>query len=463
MQSVWFTLLIYSACLEGLGRRYLPFIPQEAFYFLKDVILLFGWVLYRPSREIRDSIQRLYGGFSKVVLIAFLWTVAEMFNPGLQSILLGFVGLRSYWLWWLAPGIIAMALQKERDKQRAIYALVVLAGVVSLFAALQFSAPADSELNMYSVWNGEQIYASNTAIVAATGRARVASTFAFITGFVDFTLLVPALLLSLGLDSSNPRVRTSALVATMMAAAVVPMSGSRSSVVIGLAILGLALWSAGLFFTRTGRRILIGAAVAATLAVVAFPDALAGVESRFEANPDETNERFEGIATNLPLVAMARYDYPALGLGTGMQQNARMAFKVPASRYDIEPETGRYLVELGPFGFLLIWTAKAGLMVALFRAYFVLKRARRRGSAAAALCYGALTMIGNLAFDHNWQALYFSGCGLILSEVVAVNRRKVQSVEAPVSVQPAPGWTPLSVPRDPAACSGGGFSPIRHR
>ena len=52
-------------------------------------------------------------------------------------------------------------------------------------------------------------------------------------------------------------------------------------------------WSSGLFFTRVGRRVLVGGAVAAILAVVAFPDAIFGVQSRFE-NTDETTGRLDG-------------------------------------------------------------------------------------------------------------------------------------------------------------------------
>ncbi len=71
-------------------------------------------------------------------------------------------------------------------------------------------------------------------------------------------------------------------------------------------------------------------------------------------------------------------------------------------------------------------------MVALFRSYKILKNAGRRGSAAAALAYGALTMIGNLTFDHNWQALYFMGCGFVLAEVVVVFARQTALSGVPI-------------------------------
>ena len=108
---------------------------------------------------------------------------------------------------------------------------------------------------------------------------------------------------------------------------------------------------------------------------------------------------------------------------------ARSAFHV-STEWDTEAELARYLVELGPVGFLLVWVAKMGLVVALLRAYKILKRAGRRGSAGAALSYAALTMLGSLAFDHNWQALFFVGCGFVLAEVVSVNREQALAEEA---------------------------------
>jgi hypothetical protein len=421
MQTFWFVTLICAVCLEGLGRRYLPAVPSVAFYFLKDVILLFGWVRFRPTVVVTRTARLLFRGFGIFVAVSMVWTIAEIFNPEHQSLALGLIGLRSYWLWWIAPVIIGGVLQKRVHKERAIYALLAVCLCVAAFAAVQFASPPSADVNMYSVWNGEQMYASDLAVVSTTGRARVASTFAYVTGFGDFTILVPTLLLSLGLDAEKPRVRRAALLGTLVSAAVVPMSGSRSSIVIGIAVLGLTLWSAGLFFTRVGRRILVGAVVAATLSVVVFPDAFVGVQSRFE-NEEETSTRFQQLATMLPPVAIAVINYPFMGVGTGMQQNARATMHI-ATKWDLEGEVDRYLVELGPIGFLLVWCTKLGLTVALLRSYKILKRAGRRGSAGAALSYAGLTMVGSLAFDHNWQALYFIGCGFILAEVVDVRNR----------------------------------------
>jgi hypothetical protein len=436
MEVAWFTALISAICLEGLGRRYLPVIPSGAFYFLKDAVLLAGYVLFRPRGEVRRLAKYLYRGFGVVWALGFAWTVAELFNPEQRAMGLALVGLRSYWLWWLAPPVIASALRNAKIRERAIYVTVAISLGVAALAAVQFAAPADSSVNMYSVWNGEEVYAADLATVASTGRARVSSTFAFLSGFVAFTVLVPALLLSLGLDARTKRARGAALLGTFVTASVVPMSGSRTSIVEGAAVLVIAMWAAGLFFTRVGRRILLGAVAAAVLATVVFPDAILGVESRFD-NTDETNSRFVELGSLLPPIALAVNDYPPIGLGTGMEQNARVSFGL-STPWDVEAENGRYLMELGPVGFLLVWIAKMGLMVALLRGYKMLKRAGRRGSAAAALSFAALTMVGSLTFDHNWQALFFLGCGFILAEIVAVRQSMLATTEVEAAELPRP-------------------------
>ena len=123
-----------------------------------------------------------------------------------------------------------------------------------------------------------------------------------------------------------------------------------------------------------------------------------------------------------------------------MLQNARSALRIPV-KYEVEQEFERLLVELGTLGFLLIWTIKLGLSVALYRAHRLLKHAGRRGASTAALSYAILTMVGSLTFDHVWQALYFIGCGFILAEVAVVVRERevIRSREPATQVVAATG------------------------
>jgi hypothetical protein len=421
-----------AICFEGLGRKYLPQVPSIAFYVAKDIVLLAGFAHFRQAAIVRRTLARLHRGFGVIMVAGLAWTFFQIFNPEHQSITLAILGMRSYWLWWLAPAVVATVLRHRNEKKRAIYVLGLMTLVIAAFAAVQFVSPADSAVNLYSVVDGQEQHAADSGIVFTTGRARVSSTFSFLSGFQDFSLLVPALLLSLGLEATDARLRKVALFGTLAAATVVPMSGSRAAIVLGAAVLLLTTWSAGLFFTVAGRRIMIGAIAGVVLATVAFPDAILGVQHRFDS--DETTERISQTATVLPPVALATLDYPMFGIGTGMQQNARFSLKV-SSGWESELEAHRYLVELGPVGFLLMWITRLGVVVALLRAYRILQRVGKKATAGAALSYAAMAFFGSLTFDHIWQSLFFVGCGFILAETVSAVEQLAAARE-PVAAAP---------------------------
>jgi len=246
LKSAWYFALVASICFEGLGRKFLPMIPSAAFYYLKDFVLLLGYFFFpRPAYISKVNIW-LYRGFKLIWMVGLFWTVVELFNPEQTSTILAAIGIRAYWLWWAAPPIIANILNDDQEKRRAIYVLLGAAALVSVFAAVQFVLPTDSAFSIYSVVEGEEI---GPTIVYSTGRSRVSSTFSYITGFSNFTVLVPTLILALGLDAREPRLRKIAFVVTCMTAAVVPMAGARSSILLGLAVLVISAWSAGLLVT----------------------------------------------------------------------------------------------------------------------------------------------------------------------------------------------------------------------
>jgi hypothetical protein len=413
-RMAWFAALLGAICFEGLGRKFLPMIPSAVYYFIKDAILAVGLIRFRISREVKGVVRALYGRYLPFLKLAILWTAVEIFNPSQKSLPLGLLGFRAYWFWWLAPLVVASVLLDPMVRRKVVFVQSAVALAVALFAFLQFGAPVDDVVNTYAVYDsGEVVQAIE---VTTTGRARVSSTFSFISGFTDFAVLVPALLLSIGLGESNRRARLAALVATIASAAALPMSGSRAPFVICLAMCVIVAWRAGLIFTAAGRRVIVLGVMAGLAMVLAFPAALQGVMDRFQ--DEDTSERFNLLPLTLPPVAIATLDYPAMGEGTGMQQNFRQMFGVRDDPYNPEIEIARHLVEVGIPGYLLIWIAKFGIIAALWKGSKILKRAGRRAASGGALCYAMLTFYGNLTFDHICMSLYFVGLGFILQEIV---------------------------------------------
>lgn len=414
-RSVWFALLLGAICLEGLGRRYLPAVPATVFYFAKDVVLIIGLIRFRINRDVKKVFASLYGGFVPFLKLALLWSLVEIVNPDQQSLVLGLLGFRAYWFWWIAPFVVASVLLDPVVRRKVVVLWAAVTTIVAVLAIFQFGAPVDDSVNTYSIVDGHEALA---AAIPTTGRVRVASTFSYLSGFTDFATLVPVLLLSIGLGEKNRRTRLAALIATLLIAAALPMSGSRGPFILSLILCTMVAWRAGLIFTPVGRRVIMLAVAAGFISVYVYPDALQGTMDRFQG--DDTNDRAAEFFTILPPVALMRYnDYPVFGIGTGMVQNYRHQFGVnPETSAGAESEVSRILVELGVGGYLLIWIAKLGLAVALWRSSKVLKKAGRRAASAAALAYALLGFYGSLVFDHIYASLFFVGFGFILQEVV---------------------------------------------
>jgi len=418
LRAAWFGILIASICLEGLGRRYLHVVPPAVFYFTKDVVLLFGLVAFSIRPEIKMITRKLYGVALFPLGLGIVWTVLECFNPEQGSILLAIVGLRAYWLWWFAPLVIANVLQVNEVRRAAVYILAFTAATVCAFAVIQFGSPPEAEVNNYSITvEGDVVQAVG---IEGTGRARVASTFSFISGFADFTIIMPALLMTIGLGEPNKKVRFVALGATTLTAAVLPMSGSRAPVFVGACLVIIIAWRAGFLFTKAGRRLILGGLILVATTLTAFPEAMEGVLNRLESS--DSQSRFDDTWNILPPVALQSYTYPWMGIGTGMQQNVRVQLGISSYQYNAESEPAKQLIELGIPGYMLYWFARLGICVALIKASRILRRDGRGAVAGAAMGIAALTFFGNLTFDHIWQALFFVAVGYILLETNAAYR-----------------------------------------
>ncbi len=418
---VWAALLLAAICFEGLGRKYVSSIPQPVFYVLKDMLLVGGLVAFGIDVRVRAVSREVLRGFGLVLALGFAWTLLQVANPGSPSLGLGLLGLRAYWLWWLAPLVVATAFRGGLAAERVGSILGAVALVVAAYAAYQFASPAGAAVTQYAGYEGWV----DPASVASTGRVRVASTFAFLSGFVAFALIVPPVLVWLGLRSAGPSARVLAFAGAGSTLLSIPMSGSRGVTVLSAVAMAIVLWRAGLLRTRAGRRVAAVAGAALLAMSWLVPEAAQGVRDRFDSG--ETSGRIVGAFIGLTPAPLLLNDYPPLGVGTGTQQNAATILG-RIGEWQAEGEPDRYLVELGAPGFVLMYLRRVGLALALVRISWRLRKLRQAPASGVALVLAVLSMTGSIVFDHVFQALFFFAAGLLLAEVVPRSEGSVPPV-----------------------------------
>jgi hypothetical protein len=412
----WWTALLLAICLEGLGRRYLPVQPA-ILYFAKDAVLLIGLLAVGIHRRVSGTAFSLAGALPLLVGATALWCLGSLLLPGHPSMVLGLLGTRQYVLWWIAPLICASALIQEGATGRPERALAMLTLLITGLAAYQFGQPTDASINAYA-WDAQ----AAVAAVATTGRVRVSSTFSYITGFADFVILMVPILLASAVQRSTRGVSRLQLVATGLLAAASPLSGSRATVLYVAASSVVILGISGSFRTRRGKLALVALVGAAALGAWFVPDAAQGVQDRFSSS--DTAQRFRDLALAVPIYTMTQTEYPLLGAGVGVLQNAATAQQFEAE-WIAEAEPQRVLIEIGAPGYLLVWLSRLVLAIALVRMARRLARAGERGWAGAAWTYAAFAFLLALTTDHVAQALFFIGVGFILARVLQLPMRKV--------------------------------------
>jgi len=396
--------------LEGLGRRFLP-IPGPVLYFAKDVVLLAGLLTIGLQPSVIRLTRRLAGPLPLLVSATAVWGVLTLLHPDHPSVLLGLVGMRQYLLWWIAPLVCAAAMLQEGQSWRAERILAFMAIGIAALAAYQFTQPPDALVNAY-VWGEDR---SLVATVTTTGRVRVTSTFSYISGFADFVILVVPILLAAAVSAARRHSSRLFYAASGCLAASAPLSGGRAVVMFVAASLLAVLGFSGALRTRRGRLTLVAIVLAAGAGVWVVPEAAQGIQDRFDS--EDTPQRIRDLAFAVPVYTLLNTKFPFLGAGVGTLQAAGVAFNVE-SKWEVEAEPQRVLIELGLPGYILVWLSRFVMTIGLVRLGRLLSRAGSPAWAAAAWVYAGMALLLPLTTDHVVQALFFVGVGWMLARVV---------------------------------------------
>ena len=400
-----------AVCFEGLARRFLP-LPGAVLYFLKDVILVSGVAIVGLRPSVTRVARHLTGPLLPATLaLTGAWCVVSLLSPNHPSFILGLVGLRAYLLWWVAPLLVAGALQYTAMEERYQQIVAVLSLAIAALAVYQFFSPADSAVNAYA-WNVEE-GSTGGVTVSSTGNVRVISTFSYLSGFTGFVTLGLPPLLAVGLTRPGSRL---ALLAAASLAVTAPMSGSRGAALLGTAGALTVLVLSGLLRSRRGWLAFGTMAAFVAIGLWLTPAAAQGVSERFAG--EDTGSRFGAVMYAVPFYTIMNTHYPLLGIGVGMLQNAGPALQIDTG-WEEELEPRRVIIELGLPGYLLVWTCRFLLAVALVKAARRLRRAGQGPWAGVAWVYAACVMILPLSTDHVGQSLLFVGIGVVLFRLTA--------------------------------------------
>ncbi|MDB9482195.1 hypothetical protein PN476_06130, partial [Dolichospermum circinale CS-537/05] len=406
-RSVKFALII--VVLEGALRKWVLPQASDLIYFLKDIILLGAYLKFYSSSE-----PKYHGKSGFLTITLFLctgWCAFQIFNPGLGSPIVGLFGFKAYLfyipLMWMIPTLFES--QEELYQFLRNYLLLVIP--VSILAIVQFFSPINSPINMYA--GGVEAQA------AVDGNARVTGTFPYIVGYSTymsfcFTALMPIL--------SLPQTKKWQIITVIEAFLVVGtsfMSGARALLLFEtLFLLGyfsLLFLSKPSQVVKTTKNFILPVALIAAVVPIFFSRAIEAFYKR-ATNSDNFSDRIFGAFVQ-PQTAMQFKGFDSYGIGAThpaipvLRNTLQLASgeALPPS----EGETGRVVLEIGIFGFILWYALRLYLIISLLGSFLKLKTPFLRNLALAAFLFQAINFTGQLVFNTTFAVYYWFFAGFI--------------------------------------------------
>lgn len=413
-----FVLMVF----EGALRKWAFPWAQAQIYLVKDAILLAAYLGFLLDGRIKSSPSPRGVDLIKIVLVAaFIFGCFEVFNPNSPSILVGLMGLKTYFLYAPLAFILPYAIKSRQHLFGLIRRYLIMAIPVAVLGFVQIMAGPGSSLNTYVSWTED-----TPAVTAYFGSSfdvvRTSGTFSYISGYTAFLGFIG--FLGIGYNMAHGwRIKKNVmpLLALTLAVGAMFTTGSRAPVYTLLATFPIILWLAAtgrVLSARTAMRLFILLPVLAVVAMSMSPQAFqAFIERTNEADASYTVLRLFGPLDQT--IGVLSYG-PPLGMGIGTTHPSSLAIMGtdwPWWLGDLltEDEMARVTVELGFMGLLLVFSTR--VMIAAF----ALRCARSfRDPACRALGIGlavflAMGIIYPIILNATLNLYYWGALGLVLA------------------------------------------------
>lgn len=411
-------VVLILVVIEGALRKWVLPQANELIYFLKDIVLLGAYIKY----FIFSASEKKYLIKSEVIkpliFITTGWCLFQAFNSSLGSPIIGIFGLKSYLFYapliWMVPNLF----QSEEELYNFLKKYMLLIIPVSVLGIIQFFSPASSPINAYSNDEGT----ANVVTFANDVGVRITGTFSYISGYSLYLVVCFGLLIPIISFSRSFWWTWVAIIEMLLVTVNSFMTGSRTTIIASALFLLGYLAIQGI--TRPGSTIL-------TLRKLVVPVIFVAIASSIWFRPAieaywnrSTSSSSDSVSERIILSIVQPFDFMKFkeldGYGTGATHQAdtsiRRILGLPNGEtipVGYETEMGRIALELGPVGFILWYTLRLVLAIALFLVFWKSKRPLLRQLALAACLIQSIQISGLLVFHNTFPIYYWFLSGFI--------------------------------------------------
>jgi hypothetical protein len=411
-----FVLLVF----EGALRKWALPAAQAQIYLLKDAILLAVYLGFMLDN--RRTLPAPAGtGLIKIVLVAgFVWGCIEVLNPNSPSILVGLLGLKTYFLYAPVAFILPYAIKSRQHLFVLIKRYLIMAIPVAVLGFVQIMAGPGSSLNTYVSYSED-----NVALGVRFGRemdlVRTSGTFSYISGYTAFLSFVA--FLAIGYNTAQGwRIKNNItpVLALILVVGAMFTTGSRTPVFILLATGPVILWLAvtsRLISLQTCMRLCI---LVPFITILALNMSSRGFEAfmyRAETSDSSLMRSFQWADETIEVLPQA----PLLGMGIGTTHPS--SFTIMGTDFPwwlpdellTEAEMARVTVELGPIGLLLTYSLRLLIAAFALRCAMRFKDPAYRALGIVLAIHLALGIVAAVMLNVTAGLYYWGALGLVLA------------------------------------------------
>src|SRR5262249_48639 len=220
-----FILLIF----EGALRKWVFPWAQAQIYLLKDAILFAAYLGFLLDQRKGPADPNDMASVKVILIISFLFGCLEVLNPNSPSILVGLMGVKTYFLYAPIAFILPHAFTSRDQFLSLVRRYLILAIPVAILGFVQVAAGPASSLNTY-VGHSE-----HPQVLATFGKefdlVRTTGTFSYISGYTAFLTFIAFLGIGYNLSQGwRVKKNIAPILALILAVGAMFTTGSRAPI-----------------------------------------------------------------------------------------------------------------------------------------------------------------------------------------------------------------------------------------